>query len=77
MHFRASCALSPVCWLAPRRPTQSFVGGGHQNQPLTYLRLTNCRLGLLINFGADFIGDGGIARVANGLPPDPDRSRQE
>ena len=49
----------------------------HKKQLLTYLRPTNCRLGLLINFGAEFIGEGGIARVANGLPPDPDGSRQE
>jgi GxxExxY protein len=44
----------------------------HKKQLLTYLRLTNCRLGLLINFGAEFIGDGGISRVANGLPSDPE-----
>ena len=44
----------------------------HKKQLLTYLRLTDCRLGLLINFGAEYIGDGGIARVANGLPADPD-----
>ena len=39
----------------------------HKKQLLTYLRLTNCRLGLVINFGAEMIGDG-IARVVNGLP---------
>jgi GxxExxY protein len=39
----------------------------HKKQLLTYLRLTNCRLGLVINFGADMIGEG-IARVVNGLP---------
>jgi GxxExxY protein len=39
----------------------------HKKQLLTYLRLTNCRLGLVINFGADLIRDG-IARVVNGLP---------
>lgn len=39
----------------------------HKKQLLTYLKLTNCRLGLLINFGAEMIGEG-IARVANGLP---------
>jgi GxxExxY protein len=39
----------------------------HKKQLLTYLRLTNCRLGLVINFGADMISDG-IARVANALP---------
>jgi GxxExxY protein len=41
----------------------------HKKQLLTYLRLTDGRLGLLINFGAELIKDG-IARVANGLPED-------
>jgi len=41
----------------------------HKKQLLTYLKLTNCRLGLLINFGAELIGDG-ITRVVNGLPSD-------
>ena len=36
-------------------------------QLLTYLRLTNCRLGLLINFVSEYIGEG-ITRVVNGLP---------
>ena len=43
----------------------------HKKQLLTYLRLTGCRLGLLINFGEEFIGKG-ITRVVNGLPDDPD-----
>jgi hypothetical protein len=34
---------------------------------LTYLRLADKRLGLLINFGAPLIKDG-ISRVVNGLP---------
>jgi GxxExxY protein len=38
----------------------------HKKQLLTYLRLTNCRLGLLINFGDARIKDG-ISRVVNGL----------
>jgi GxxExxY protein len=38
----------------------------HKKQLLTYLRLTNCRLGLLINFGSELIGDG-VTRVVNGL----------
>jgi GxxExxY protein len=38
----------------------------HKKQLLTYLRLANKRLGLLINFGAVLIKDG-IMRVANGL----------
>ena len=39
----------------------------HKKQLLTYLRLTNCRLGLLINFGAELIKNG-ISRVVNKLP---------
>lgn len=39
----------------------------HKKQLLTYLRLTGCRLGLLLNFGAALMRDG-ITRVANGLP---------
>lgn len=38
----------------------------HKKQLITYLRLTNLRLGLLINFGAAYIKDG-ITRVVNGL----------
>ena len=41
----------------------------HKKQLLTYLRLTEMRLGLVINFDAEFIRDG-IARVVNGLPED-------
>ena len=39
----------------------------HKKQLLTYLRLADKRLGLLINFGAELIRDG-ISRVVNGLP---------
>ena len=38
----------------------------HRKQLLTYLRLANKRLGVLINFDVDLIKDG-IARVVNGL----------
>jgi GxxExxY protein len=38
----------------------------HKKQLLTYLRLSDKRLGLLINFGAELIRDG-ISRVVNGL----------
>lgn len=38
----------------------------HKKQLLTYLRLTNLKLGLLINFGSVLIKDG-ISRVVNGL----------
>ncbi|MCH2242603.1 MAG: GxxExxY protein [Aquabacterium sp.] len=37
----------------------------HKKQLLTYLRLADKRLGLLINFGASLIKDG-ISRIANG-----------
>ena len=38
----------------------------HKKQLLTYLRLADKRLGLLINFGETLIKDG-ISRVVNGL----------
>ena len=44
----------------------------HAKQLLTYLRLTDKRLGLLVNFGEALIKDG-IKRVVNGL----DDSRQD
>ena len=42
----------------------------HKKQLLTYLRILDKRLGLLINFGAELMRDG-ITRVVNGLPEDP------
>lgn len=38
----------------------------HKKQLLTYLRLADCKLGLLINFGAPTMKEG-ISRVVNGL----------
>ena len=38
----------------------------HSKQLLTYLRLTGCRLGLLINFGENLMKDG-FKRVVKGL----------
>lgn len=38
----------------------------HKKVLLTYLRLSDCKLGLLINFGHETIKDG-ISRVVNGL----------
>ena len=40
----------------------------HKKQVLTYLRLTDLKLGLLINFGEILIRDG-ITRLVNGLTP--------
>lgn len=39
----------------------------HPKQVLTYLKLLDFRLGLLINFGSELIRDG-ITRIVNGLP---------
>jgi len=39
----------------------------HKKQLLTYLRLANKRLGLLINFGAPLLKDG-VTRIVNRLP---------
>jgi iron complex transport system substrate-binding protein len=44
-----------------------ILGPVHGKQLLTYLRLLDLQLGLLINFGAPAIKDG-IKRVVNGLP---------
>lgn len=37
----------------------------HKKQVLTYLKLSNLRLGLLVNFGAPYIKDG-IEQIING-----------
>ena len=42
----------------------------HKAQVLTYLRLTNLRLGLIINFGQTRLIDG-WTRIVNGLPSSP------
>lgn len=39
----------------------------HRKQVITYIKLADKRLGLLINFGAVLIKDG-ITRLVNGLP---------
>ncbi len=38
----------------------------HKKQVLTYLRLTGCKLGYLLNFGENLMKDG-IKRIVNGL----------
>ena len=48
----------------------------HKKQLLTYLRLANLRLGLLVNFGEALIKDG-IKRVVNGLPENVSRKDAE
>ena len=41
------------------------ISMAHVKQLLTYLRLRDCRLGLILNFGAPYLKDG-IKRVING-----------
>jgi GxxExxY protein len=43
------------------------IASVHKKQLLTYLRLTKCRLGLLINFGPELIREG-ISRIAKTRP---------
>lgn len=42
----------------------------HRKQVLTYLRLANLQLGLLINFGGELL-KGNVERLANGLEEPP------
>lgn len=44
-----------------------FLNDTHKAQLLTYLKMTGCRLGLLINFRTDVFKNG-VKRVVNGLP---------
>jgi GxxExxY protein len=46
------------------------LDAGHSKQVLTYLRLMDKRLGLLINFGEHLIKHG-IKRIANRMPEEP------
>jgi GxxExxY protein len=48
----------------------------HQAQLLSYLKLSDCRVGLLINFNVLILKEGGIRRVVNNFPdsPRPQRS---
>jgi len=42
------------------------ITGVYKKQLLTYLKLTNTKLGYILNFGAEVMKDG-IFRIANGL----------
>jgi GxxExxY protein len=42
------------------------VGQAHKKQLLTYLRLTGCKLGFLLNFG-EALMKRGITRTVNGI----------
>ncbi len=45
------------------------VAPAHRKQLQTYLKLSGCRLGFLLNFGADLMKEG-ITRTVNGLRED-------
>jgi len=42
------------------------ITGVHKKQLLTYLKLTNTKLGFILNFGAELMKDG-IVRIINGI----------
>lgn len=46
------------------------VTGAHKKQVQTYLKLTGCKLGYLLNFGEEVMRSG-ITRCVNGLEEDP------
>lgn len=40
----------------------------HRAQVLSYLRLSGCKLGLLINFNVKWLTEQGVYRIVNGFP---------
>ncbi len=62
--FRADLVINN-CLVVELKSVES-LSPVHSKQLLTYLRLLNYRLGLLINFGAPLIKDG-LKRVANNM----------
>lgn len=40
----------------------------HSAQVLSYLRLSGCTVGLLLNFNVKWLRDGGLRRLVNGFP---------
>ena len=40
----------------------------HIAQVISYLRLSGCSVGLLINFNVKWLRDGGLKRIVNGFP---------
>ena len=61
--FRADLVVEKVVVVEVK--SVSAIHGAHNKQLLTYLRLMDCRLGLLLNFGAPLLKDG-VKRVING-----------
>jgi GxxExxY protein len=63
--FRADLVVSDLVIVELKSVEE--VAPVHKKQLLTYLRLADKRLGVLINFGTARIRDG-ISRIVNGLP---------
>jgi GxxExxY protein len=40
----------------------------HSAQLLAYLKLSRCKVGLLINFNVKWLAENGIKRIVNGFP---------
>ena len=64
--FRADLVVDGLVIVEVKAVTQ--LAPVHSRQVLTYLRLLNCPVGLLINFGVLHLRDG-IQRIANGPLP--------
>ena len=63
--FRADLIVNDL--IVVETKSAETIAPVHKKQLLTYLRLTNKRVGLLINFNVALLKDG-ISRVVNGLP---------
>lgn len=46
--------------------TVDYINSIHKAQLLTYLKMTNCKLGLLLNFQSDIFKNG-VTRIVNFL----------
>lgn len=62
MGFRADLVINS-CFIVELKSVEK-IASVHSKQLLTYLKVTGFRLGLLINFGEEFLKNG-IKRIAN------------
>ncbi|MDR6371231.1 GxxExxY protein [Chryseobacterium bernardetii] len=46
--------------------TVDYISPAHKAQLLTYLKMSNCKLGMLLNFQADVFKNG-VTRIVNNL----------
>ncbi|MCY1461751.1 GxxExxY protein [compost metagenome] len=46
--------------------TVEYISPTHKTQLLTYLKMANCKLGLLLNFQSDVFKNG-VTRIVNNL----------